>query len=135
MAVISNLGDQPAQAGTTIQPRAIPSYMRPTKTSTQRVEDKPKSKVLKAKDLNQVQRVLSAPVLKGMKSTVVIKAGLVKGKGKEKGKDKDVKSGALASVQQVSLSYFSYDSTDKSRASRRHHKQVTLIAYWLKLML
>jgi hypothetical protein len=121
MAVISNLDDQTAQPAATEPPKAMPSYMRPTKTSTSRVEDvKPKSKVLRPKDTNQVQRVVSVPKLKGMKSTVRSKAGLgVKGKGKE---NKNVKSDALALVAKVSLSFFSYDSTDESRPPERHPK-------------
>jgi hypothetical protein len=96
--------------------------MRPTKTSTQRLEDvKPKSEVLKPKDTNQVQRMVSASVPKGAKSrsTVGPKAGLgVKGKGK----DKDVKSGALALEHKVSSSLFSSNDVDLFRPSERYHK-------------
>lgn len=104
MAVVSELENQPAQAGTAVPPKRIPSYMRPTKTSTQKTEDvKPKSKVLKPKDINQSKRVVSVSVPEGMKSTLGIKTGLVV-KGKDKGKEnKDVKAGTLALVHMVSI--------------------------------
>lgn len=104
MAVVSELENQPAQAGTTVPPKRIPSYMRPTKTSSQKTEDvKPRSKVLKPKDTNQVQRVVSGSVPKGMKSTLGTRnkaTVVIKGKGKDK---KDIKAGALALVHMVSI--------------------------------
>lgn len=122
MAVVSGLENQPAQAGTTVPPKRIPSYMRPTKTSSQKTEDvKPKSKLLNPKDTNQAKRVVSVSVPKGMKSTLGIKIGLVvKGNGKE---TKDVKSTALLSlVEKVNSLIPRQDNTDLSRSPRKHHQ-------------
>jgi hypothetical protein len=58
MAVINEISAQAAPVGKAVSTKPIPSYMRPTKTSSQRQEAVvPKSKPLKPRDLNSVRTI------------------------------------------------------------------------------
>jgi hypothetical protein len=112
MAVITD-NAEPVLVEKAVSTKAVPSYMRPTKTSARRQGPViPKSGALKPKNLNSVRTVSNA--LQALKSATKVPAPK---------QDKPAESEALAIIKVCLFRYKRYDTNDPVKCSTSNQDQ------------